>query len=157
MSWWLTDVCSEITSLQFTRFPKVQGPYPPSFPFLRGRWKMSWRKGLAGNRAEDLAEGASFFCMLPANLPPLSLLLFSFPHWRRCRLWRWLRKSMGGEKGKHRKRLWKSVYLGSHCSGSRPGTLDLLNHRSNVFPPCRPLNCVIASVLLKVAWYSLKE
>lgn len=59
------------------------------------------------------------------------------------------------EKGEHRKRLWKSVYLGPRCSRTKPGTLDLLNHRSDVFPTCRPLNCVTASVLLRLTWYSL--
>ena len=63
----------------------------------------------------------------------------------------------GEEKGEHRKILWKPVYLGLHRSGTKLYTLDLLNHRSNIFPTCRPLNCVTASVFLRVAQYSLQE
>lgn len=124
MSWWLMGVCSRIISLQFTRFSKVWGPHPPSFLFHEkhhggkvwlGTEQRIWQK-----------EKAFFVCsqQICHHCPSFSSPSLTEGGANFGDAWRKAWK----KKGEHRKRLWKSVYLGPHCSGTKSGTLDLLSH-----------------------------
>lgn len=114
IAWWLKDVFSEIMS-SLQQVLESAGE--------RFDWEESWGFGRS-----------KYFLHGPSNLLLLCLLIF--PHWMRCRL---LHGKAWEEEGEHGKGLWKSVYLVSCCSGTRPGSLNLLNHKPNVFPTCKPI------------------